>query len=79
MLKCIREKHGRYLQNISDREQLQFIAAAYNCGWYKSTSYIKSQISRSFYTLNIWPEDQKYCFSQIALFRYNELGNDRGT
>jgi len=72
MLKCIRDKHHHYLNGLSKDDQLQFIASAYNCGWDKSTGYIKKFQSKAFYSLQMQPGHAKYCFSQIALYRYKE-------
>lgn len=72
MLKCIRDKHHRYLNGLSNDDQLQFIASAYNCGWDKSGGYIKNYQSKAYYSLQMQPGHAKYCFARIALYRYRE-------
>ncbi|GAA4307458.1 hypothetical protein GCM10023149_01020 [Mucilaginibacter gynuensis] len=71
MLKCIELKHS-ILNTASADEKLRFIAAAYNCGWNKPTKVINSYISKKFYHIDHWASDT-YSFSDVALYRYNEL------
>lgn len=71
MLKCIEIKHKT--SKVKPAVNLQFIAAAYNCGWDKSTAVIRSHISKKYYHLSNWDTGKKYAFADVALYRYNEI------
>ncbi|RCH56232.1 hypothetical protein DJ568_05725 [Mucilaginibacter hurinus] len=67
MLKCLKLKNSRLTLTAEDR--VLFTASAYNCGWDKSATVIKSYISKKHYQPGYW-EGEKYAFADVALYRY---------
>ncbi|MFD0795177.1 hypothetical protein ACFQZX_16260 [Mucilaginibacter litoreus] len=73
VFKCIKQKHAAYLNKISLRQQIVFIATAYNCGWDKSTATINCFTTKCYYCISPWQTGRKYNFADIALQRFAEL------
>ena len=74
MLKVIAVKHHSLWVGFSAEQKVSFAASAYNCGWDKSTMVIQAYISKPYYHLKPWDTEEKYCFANVAVFRFRELG-----
>ncbi len=73
MVQCMRSRHKAYLKKAGNTHVLSFIASGYNSGWYRSAAHIQDYSKKAMYSLSKWPSKKKYCFADIALFRYREL------
>lgn len=74
MLRIVQVKHHTLWSKLSAEQKVSFAASAYNCGWDKPAQIIRSYISKPYYHLMPWDADEKYCFADVAVFRYRELG-----
>lgn len=74
MLKAIEVKHLVLWNKFSAEQKVSFAASAYNCGWYKPVAIIQTYIGKAYYHLKPWDAEEKYCFADVAVFRFKELG-----
>jgi hypothetical protein len=72
-IKCLQHKHAALWTKLPVAERVRFAAAAYNCGWEKSTHLIQSFIYKPYYHLSRWNTGSNYCYADVASYRYKEL------
>jgi hypothetical protein len=73
-IKCCRIKHN-LPSEISEQQEIQFLATAYNTGWTNTTSEIWNRSTRKFFHLEQFNPSKRYVYADISLSRYLELGN----
>ncbi len=61
----------------SDRDRLRFYAAAYNAGYTNREAVIRRRISAKSYSVKPFGAEEKYSYSEIALFAYERRGFSR--
>lgn len=73
MVKCLKSRNAELWKHLNNEQRLMFVATAYNTGWNKPAETILSYTGKAYYHLNPFSAGTKYCFADVALYRYKEL------
>jgi hypothetical protein len=64
------------LKSMDDGTKLSFLSTAYNYGFYRSAQDIEKMRDKKFYNTKLL-SSESYSYSDVALFRYNQLLNKK--
>ncbi|PIY08205.1 MAG: hypothetical protein COZ18_13515 [Flexibacter sp. CG_4_10_14_3_um_filter_32_15] len=65
--------HFEHLKELSKKEQVVFLAAAYNTGFDKTKEQIQKASQRKIFPYGIAFGENQHAYTQITLFYYSEI------